>query len=175
MNLRNKNRLYIIYNFFRITLIKLFHSKQFKGCNIQKISPATKFNLMDKNSEINLGKRLHMLDGTLINADGGKISIGDYTFINRNCNIVSKKRIEIGRETSIGPGVQIYDHDHALGDRRGNFECDEIKIGNGCWIGANAVILRGTIIGDNSVVGAGTVVKGEVGENKIIYSVISIL
>lgn len=35
-----------------------------------------------------------------------------------------------------------------------------IRIGNNVWIGANCVILRGTVIGDNSVVGAGTVLKG---------------
>ena len=43
-----------------------------------------------------------------------------------------------------------------------------IIIGNDCWIGANTVILRGTKIGDNCVVGAGCVLKGVFPTNSVI-------
>lgn len=43
-----------------------------------------------------------------------------------------------------------------------------MNIGKNCWIGANTVILRGTTIGDNSVIGAGCVLKGEYPAGAII-------
>lgn len=42
-----------------------------------------------------------------------------------------------------------------------------VKIGNNCWIGGNVAILRGTVIGDNSVIAAGSVVSKEVPDNAI--------
>ena len=58
----------------------------------------------------------------------------------------------------------IYDHDHIFdketGVDRKKYKVAPVVIGKNCWIGANAVILRGTTIGDNCVVGAGCVLKG---------------
>ena len=42
-----------------------------------------------------------------------------------------------------------------------------IIIGNNVWVGANTVILRGAEIGDNSVIGAGCIVKGKIPENSV--------
>lgn len=43
-----------------------------------------------------------------------------------------------------------------------------VKIGNNVWIGANTIILRGTEIGDNYVIGAGCVVKGKYNKGSVI-------
>ena len=48
------------------------------------------------------------------------------------------------------------------------FKTAPITIGNNVWMGANALILRGTTIGDNTVVGGGTVVKGDFPANSVI-------
>ena len=48
------------------------------------------------------------------------------------------------------------------------YKSSPVKIGNNVWIGANAVILRGTVIGDNCVIGAGTVVKGTFESGSVI-------
>lgn len=48
------------------------------------------------------------------------------------------------------------------------FKTAPITIGNNVWIGAHALILRGTTIGDNIVVGGGTVVKGDFPANSVI-------
>lgn len=45
---------------------------------------------------------------------------------------------------------------------------DEIKIGNNSFIGARAVLLPGTRIGDNCIIGAGSVVKGEIPDNSVV-------
>ena len=43
-----------------------------------------------------------------------------------------------------------------------------ITIGNNVWIGANVIVLKGTVLGDNTVVGTGSVVKGEYPSNCVI-------
>ena len=48
------------------------------------------------------------------------------------------------------------------------FKTSPVIIGNNVWIGANTVILRGTEIGDNCVIGAGCVIKGKYGANSVI-------
>lgn len=71
----------------------------------------------------------------------------------------------IAKNCVIAAGVNIIDsngHEVASYERtKGRDIANPIKIGNNVWISANAIILKGTIIGDNCVVGAGSVVKGK--------------
>ena len=119
-----------------------------------------------------LGDRVFADRQCAIVAVGGKLTIGDHTFINSNCTIVSHERIAIGSNCMFGPNVCVYDHDHKFGFEgvSNDYNTSEVTIGNNCWIGANTVILRGTHIGDNSVIGAGTVVKGDIPPHSIVYS-----
>lgn len=101
---------------------------------------------------------------------GGKICIGERTFINCYADIVCHEMICIGNHCAIGPRVTIYDHDHRFGKDgvEKGFKKTKIVIGDNCWIGANVTILRGTIIGKNCVIGAGCVVKGEIPDNTLV-------
>lgn len=102
---------------------------------------------------------------------GGVIRLGNNVFLNSNVKIVARKSITIGDHVMIAPNVCIYDHDHDLhgSDVRNSYVADEIQIGNNVWIGANSVILRGTKLGDNSVVAAGSVVKENVEAGCLFY------
>lgn len=95
---------------------------------------------------------------------GALLHFGNGVSLNSDCKIVCHNHVAIGAETIFGPNVLIYDHDHVFdtehGVRRKEFKDGEVVIGDNCWIGAGAIILRGTHIGDNCVVGAGSVVKG---------------
>jgi acetyltransferase-like isoleucine patch superfamily enzyme len=86
--------------------------------------------------------------------------------------IVAQKLIEIGDGTTIGPNVVIYDHDHTFGrskkTSKDQFRKAEVIIGKNVWIGAGAIILKGTIIGDNCVIGAGTIITGQIQENTLV-------
>lgn len=103
-----------------------------------------------------------------------EIIIGNNVRTNNNLFICSAKKISIGCNTLIGEGVVIIDHDgHGLkpNQRRtsmGNVK--QINIGENVWIGNKVIILPGTIIGKNSVIGAGTVLKGVYPENSCIIS-----
>ena len=101
----------------------------------------------------------------------GEIYIGSQVFMNSNVKVVAKKRITIGDNTVIGPNVCIYDHDHnwKSNDMQREFVEEEVRIGNNVWIGANCVILRGTVIEDDSVIAAGSVVKGFIESSSLFY------
>ena len=101
---------------------------------------------------------------------GAKLTVGGQVKINYNCIIACHESIEIGEGTEFGPSVYLYDHDHdyQVGLKENEFLCAPIKIGKNCWIGANTIILRGTTIGDDCVIGAGSVVKGVIPDNSFL-------
>lgn len=82
--------------------------------------------------------------------------------------------ISIGDNTQITEGVKILAHDYSISTCRkvyGQFACGgglPVCIGNNVFIGMNAIILMGTNIGNNSIVGAGSVVKGNFPDGSII-------
>ncbi len=80
------------------------------------------------------------------------------TYINRYTMLDATEKIEIGEKCLIGPFCYITDHDHKLEKGAGNFVSRPVIICNGCWIGAHVTVLKGVEIGENSIVGAGSVV-----------------
>ena len=103
-----------------------------------------------------------------INVDGGVLSIGHGCFFNTGVSITCLEKVEIGENCAIANNVVIVDHDHDF--RKGSgYKSSPVIIGNNVWIGANCVILRGSIIEDNCVVAAGTVVRsGHYKEKSVI-------
>jgi acetyltransferase-like isoleucine patch superfamily enzyme len=67
-------------------------------------------------------------------------------------------RVVIGRGTLIGPNVGLITVNHDPEDVSRNLPGRDIVLGDGCWIGMNAVILPGVTLGPRTVVGAGAVV-----------------
>ena len=143
---------------------KLFHMNSFSGPIICLVSPFSEIT-MNGGAELRIGKNFKMRDGAKIRVrKGGKCIIGNNTSVNSNNMIACHESVEIGSGCQFSPNVQIYDHDHDFRDEDGisamHYKTSPVKIGNNVWIGANTVILRGTEIGDNSVIGAGSVIKG---------------
>lgn len=96
---------------------------------------------------------------------GSNIRIGNGVFLNFGCVLLDVVAIEIGDLTQIGPNVQIYTADHprepAL--RRVGFESGRpVRIGRNVWIGGGAILLPGINVGDDAVIGAGSVVTADV-------------
>ena len=105
---------------------------------------------------------------------GGRVSIGSGCGISGS-TIYAMRSIEIGNDVLIGGNCKIIDNDfHPLpASQRINHNVEDIKkcpinIGDGCFIGANSIILKGTTLGKNCVVGAGSVVSGVFPDNVII-------
>lgn len=97
---------------------------------------------------------------------GLAIRIGRRVYINRHTILDATEAIEVGDDCMIGPCCYITDHDHEPGpDGRpasGPLRARPVKIQARAWIGAHVTILKGVTIGENAVVGAGSVVTKDV-------------
>jgi acetyltransferase-like isoleucine patch superfamily enzyme len=91
---------------------------------------------------------------------GATIVIGDGTYLNRNTEIVAAGSVAIGNQCKIGRDVLIMDTDqHPL---PGRAHVDPVRIEDGVWIGARAIVLKGVTIGRGAIVGAGAIVTRNV-------------
>lgn len=96
------------------------------------------------------------------------ITIGDNFYANYNLTILDTAKVSIGNNVFIGPSVNIYAATHPLDVERRNKNLEKgvpISIGNNVWIGGNTTILPGVNIGDNTVIGAGSVVTKDIPSN----------
>ena len=92
---------------------------------------------------------------------GSNITIGDHVFMNFGCIIFDMGEVTIGNNVMFGPRVGIYTTNHALDpDYRSalGVVSKPVHIGNRVWIAADVKIVQGVTIGDDSIVGAGSVV-----------------
>ena len=99
----------------------------------------------------------------------GELMIGDHCFFNMNSSITCMQKIKIGDYCKFGNNLVIVDHDHNYHSKEPEFISDEIVIGNRVWVGANVVILKGSKIGDDCVIAAGSIVNGSVPPNTVFY------
>ena len=96
---------------------------------------------------------------------GSNIFVGKNCFINYNCTILDNARVTLGDNCLLAPNVSIYTAGHALHPESRAFGYEygiEVTIGNNVWIGGNTVVLPGVHIGDNVVIGAGSVVTKDI-------------
>lgn len=91
-----------------------------------------------------------------------EFEIGDNSFLNDGVNICSTQSIRIGNHAKIGDMTYIYDTDFHEVSPDAPVKHVPVSIGNNVWIGAQSIILPGCIIGDHSVIAAGSIVTGEV-------------
>lgn len=95
---------------------------------------------------------------------GYNICIGNNFYANYNLIVLDCARVIIGDNVLVGPNVCITTAGHPIHylSRRKYEYADEVKIGNNVWIGANVVLNPGVKIGDNCVIGSGSVVTKDI-------------
>jgi maltose O-acetyltransferase len=96
---------------------------------------------------------------------GYNLRIGAGVFLNFDCVILDVGPVVIGDGAQIGPAVQIYAADHPRDPvaRRAGLELGRpIRIGRNVWIGGGAILLPGIAVGDDAIIGAGSVVARDV-------------
>ena len=107
--------------------------------------------------------------------DGVRIRIGDRNYFNRNVMLDACGLIEIGDDNMFGPDIYVTDSDHSFGESispaQAPMKKGRVKIGNRCWIGAKAIILKDVELGDGCVVGAGAVVTRSVPPNSVVTGI----
>ncbi len=133
--------------------------------------------------------KIHQTSDVQTNNIGDQTSIWQFcvilpgAIIGTNCNICShcliENKVEIGNNVTIKSGVQIWDgiiieenvfigpnvtfcNDRYPKSKNNNWQMEAITVKKGASIGANATILPGIIIGENAIVGAGSVVTKDI-------------
>ncbi|KAG4104064.1 bacterial transferase hexapeptide repeat protein [Neocallimastix lanati (nom. inval.)] len=97
-------------------------------------------------------------------SDLNNVSIGDNVFINSGTLFMATGGITIEDDTILAANVQLITNNHDL--RQHNIiTCKPVHLKKNCWIGAGVTILPGVTIGENSVIGAGSVVTKDVEDN----------
>jgi maltose O-acetyltransferase len=96
---------------------------------------------------------------------GYNIHLGRDVFVNFGAVFLDVARIEIGDGAQIGPYAQLYAADHPRDPalrRKGLESGRPVRIGRNVWIGGGAIVLPGVTVGDDAIVGAGSVVTRDV-------------
>lgn len=124
---------------------------------------------IDASGTIIVGQRVQLVSTVaqleLATGPSGTLEIGERSLVNFGSSIVALDRVSIGERCLIGPhcmimdtGFHHVDPDHRLDPPT----ADPIVIGDNVWIGARVVVLPGVTIGDDAVIGIGSVVTGDV-------------
>jgi carbonic anhydrase/acetyltransferase-like protein (isoleucine patch superfamily) len=129
--------------------------------------------------DIRLGAGVALDDGVALVCSGdpspAKLTIGERTYVNRNTILMATEQVIIGADCLIGPNCYITDTDHgvAAGElmRTQALRTRPVVIGNGVWLGANVVVLKGVTIGNGAIIAAGAVVTADVAADTIAMGV----
>lgn len=104
-----------------------------------------------------------------INGNEDNICINEHVAIGHNVKLYNFNKINIGSFTTIAADVSITNGGHDLATLEPM--SGEVKIGNGCWIGHAARIVRPVTIGDNAIIAAGAIVTKDVPPASIVAGV----
>lgn len=139
------------------------------GRNVQVIGRAS----------VELGERVALYGNAYLNAAGphGRIVIGKHSHVDQFCVLYGQGGLTIGDHCAIASGVIVYTQTNQYTSAPEQLIVNQpvvyapVRIGSDVWIGANAVVLPGVSIGDHAVVGAGAVVRCDVGEWEVVAGV----
>jgi acetyltransferase-like isoleucine patch superfamily enzyme len=155
-------------SFYRLLGLKAGHHNRLEGIRCRQLR------------QIELGNFNSLTAGCQLwpersEAEGIRIRIGSHNYFNRNVMIDACGYVEIGDENMFGPDIYVTDSNHRFGHgispQQEPMQVGRVKIGNCCWIGARAVILKNVELGDHCVVGAGAVVTKSFPAGSIVAGV----
>lgn len=146
------------------------------GINLQeKIIQDGTWNVFQINNKADLivGRNVICRNFEIFHVSSGKLILHDGVFVNNSCSFNCMERIEVGNGTMMGEGVRFYDHDHvytAEKIEKWQWSTAPIRVGRDCWIGSNVTILKGVTIGDNTIIGAGCLIRNDIPANSVVYN-----
>jgi acetyltransferase-like isoleucine patch superfamily enzyme len=175
----------IFYNPYKF--IRKYSNINIKKSTILLKTCTFRFDGKQKNNTISIGDNTMLGCSIVFESDEGEIHIGKNTFINGGTSLISRNKITVGDNVTVAWGCTIYDHNsHSLDYKErqkdikrqnedyknGRSFIDSkdwtvvkskpIIIENNVWIGFDSVILSGLTIGEGAIIGARSVVRGNV-------------
>jgi serine acetyltransferase len=123
----------------------------------------------DSNQGISLADGVFIGRNTIVYTKNGDIELAEKVNVSANCELFSGNKLTIGGGTVIAAYTYLlsggeYDYTSLkpLAEQAGNVTRGRTEVGSNVWIAAQVVVADGSNIGDNSVIGAGAVVRGEI-------------
>lgn len=119
------------------------------------------------NNQINIGSRCYLYNTDFyIEDDNGKINIGEHTSIDGETQfaVIEGTIINVGKDCMFSRGINIRTGDaHSILDVNGKRinKSQSVIIGDHCWIGMHSIIMKGTVVERNSIIGAGSIVSSK--------------
>lgn len=166
---------YYLKRYWRFFVFRLRHRRVvtegfvFLGKNID-------IEVSKHHAQLVLGKWVHIGNGNKLRAHNGVLRLGDKVVLGSDNVINAHLDIEVGASTLISDWVYICDFDHAMREldrpiKDQGLLTSPVRIGPGCWIGTKVTVLRGTTVGEGSVLAAHTVARGQIPAGAIVAGV----
>ena len=130
-----------------------------------------------RDGRISIGRHVHICRFVEFSVTKrAELIIEDGAFIGRGAVISAHHRISIGANALVGEYVSIHDNNHCtrnpgLPINKQGFEVEPLEVGADCWIGAKAVLVKGSGLGRRCVLGAGAVLTNKLPENTVAVGV----
>jgi acetyltransferase-like isoleucine patch superfamily enzyme len=123
-----------------------------------------------------LGRWVHLGDDNRLRAHEGTLRVGDKSVFGRDNTVNCYLDIEFGAASMVADSVYICDFDHRFDDltvpiKDQGIEKAPVRVGPDVWVGVKATLLRGTTIGEGSVIAAHAVVRGDVPAYSVVAGV----
>lgn len=138
--------------------------------NNTKPSESKKREEMLKDMLAEIGEGCYIEPPFYANWGGKNVHLGKYVYANFNLTMVDDTHIYVGDYTMFGPNVTVATAGHPILPelRQQAYQYNiPVHIGKNCWLGAGVLVLPGIKIGDNSVIGAGSVVTKDIPPNVV--------
>lgn len=157
------------YNFLRLGLRRCRGSLQAPAVTLLSYDTKLRFG---RSARVRFGTHL-VSDGrtVMVVDEGAALTIGNNVYMNEGAMISVKSAVTIADGCRFGPNVKIFDNDHCFDAASGVSAAHRtapVVIGEGCWLAANVVVLRGTTIGKHCVIGANCVVYGNIPDGSVV-------
>ena len=128
---------------------------------------------ISKRGKVRFGRFTWIGDGTKIRCHEGEVEIGPKTVMGQECTISAYKHVRIGQQCVIADRAMFIDFDHGMVEverpiRLQGIYTRPVEVGSNVWIGYGAAVLRGTTVGDNSVLGTYAVITKDVPANAVV-------
>ncbi len=164
----------ILVNCIRTAIYRIRYGGRYTSCGIERISLRADVRLYGKGA-VELGHNIEIAPGCELLVHGhGRLVVGDRTYMNRYCMVSCHDSVRIGANCMFGPGVKIFDNNHRFSKEHGvstELSTAPISIGDNCWLASDVIVLKGSTIGDNCVIGAGCVISGDIPAGSVVRQI----
>jgi acetyltransferase-like isoleucine patch superfamily enzyme len=129
-----------------------------------------------KRGTIRFGRFVWIGDGTKIRCHEGEVILGQKTVLGQECTISAYRHVRIGEQCVVADRAMFIDFDHGVVEverpiRVQGIYMRDVDVGSNVWVGYGACVLRGIRVGDNSIIGANSVLTKDVPANAVVGGV----